>query len=350
MLRPHLAAAAAVAVAALLVALPASAADEPAPQDVVSFGISPAGPERPDDRPVLSFDAPPGAVVQEHAAVLNQDDVPIALQVYGGDVVMADGGGLAVRPRDVPSTDAGAWITLTGPTSVEVPAQTAQSGLGYTIVPFTVTIPTNAEPGDHVAALVASLESVGTGGADAPSIALDQRVAARVYVRVDGPLDPGLAVTGVDATWSGGLVGTGTVTVGYTLRNTGNVRMAVEPVIGVSGPFGLLRTEAQGTRVDELPPGGEVRMTTEVPGAWPLVLDAVTVSATAVAPASGVDPGVGTVTEGTRVWAVPWLALAVLVLAAALLVVHRVRRRARRVPPAPPVAPAAPEPVGAGAR
>ena len=113
-------------------------------------------------------------------------------------------------------------------------------------------------------------------------------------------------MTDVSATWhAGSLVGAGEVTVDYTLRNTGNVRMAVEPEVAVGGAFGLLRERVDGDRVDELLPGGEVRRSTTVPGVWPLVLETVTVDATAVAPAAGDDPGVGTVVGAVRVWAVP---------------------------------------------
>ena len=86
--------------------------DEAAPQDLVSFGISPAGADRPDDRPFLSMTAPAGAVVYEHVALINQDDVPVSLEVYGSDVVMAEGGGLSARAKADPSTDAGSWITV----------------------------------------------------------------------------------------------------------------------------------------------------------------------------------------------------------------------------------------------
>ncbi|WP_315098629.1 hypothetical protein [uncultured Cellulomonas sp.] len=329
-LRPVLAALAVLGVAALC-ASPAAAAPDPLPPaaaDLVSFGISPAGPQSPDDRPFLDVSAPPGAVVYEHVAVLNQDDTVVQLQVYGADVVMADGGGLAVRARDDTSTDAGAWIAVPGAPSVDVAPQTAGGGFGYTVVPFTVSIPANAEPGDHLGALVASLETVGQGGQDAPSIELEQRVAARVYIRVDGPLEPGLEVADVSASWDAAApFGAGEVTVAYVLRNTGNVRMAVEPEVSVGGAFGLLERRADGTRVDELLPGGEARVTTTVPGVWPLVLETVTVDATAVAPAAGDDPGVGTVSGTGRVWAVPWAALGLLVLVVAVLVLRAVRRR-----------------------
>ncbi|HQY32729.1 hypothetical protein [Actinotalea sp.] len=331
--------------ATVLVAAPAAAAPLPeptpgegegtqTPQDLVSFGISPAGVDRPDQRPYLAMTAPAGAVVYEHAALINQDDVPVSLEVYGADVIMAEGGGLAVRAKADPSTDAGSWISIEGPTTIEVPAQTPETGFGYAVVPFTVTIPTNAEPGDHVAGFIASLVSVGAGGENSPSIQLEQRVAARVYIRVQGELDPDLALSDVVATWlPGSPFESGSVRVEYTLTNTGNVRMAVEPSVGVAGPFGLLPRSADGTRVDELMPGGQTRLTTVVEDVWPLIREAVTIDATAVAAAGGQDPGIGTVTASVQLWAVPWVVLGILLALLALLVALVLRRRARRAAP-----------------
>ena len=304
----------------------------PAP-DLVSFGISPAGADRPDDRPYLSMQAPAGAVVHEHAALLNQDDQPIRLDVYGTDVIMAEGGGITARARADASTDAGSWIGL-DLTSVDVPAQTADTGFGFSVVPFTVSIPADAEPGDHVAGLVAALVSSGQGAANAPTIDFEQRVVARVYIRVAGDLDPQLQLADVRATWEpGSVVSAGEVTVSYTLRNTGNVRMAVEPSVAVSGPFGVMARQAAGDRVDELMPGGAVQQTTTVPGVWPSMRETVTVSARAVAATNGVDPGIGAVSASVVLWAVPLAGIGVLVaLLAALagLALRRRRRMARR--------------------
>lgn len=312
---------------------PSSSTAPAAGPDLVSFGIAPAGVERPDDRPYLNYTAAPGSVIYDHVALLNQDDTPIGLQLYAGDVVMSDGTGLGVPPRDQAPTDAGSWIAIDAPAAtVEVPAQTKDAGIGYTVVPFSLTIPVNAEPGDHVGGLVSSLVATGQAGDNTPAIDLEQRVVARVYIRVTGDLRPGLAVSGVTATYRPGKPagqGPGTVEVGYTLRNTGNVRMAVQPDVQVAGPFGLLARTASGDRVDELLPGSEVRVSATVAGVWPLGRESVTVSATALPSATGEDPGVGTVQASVQVGAIPWVAVALLVLLIGF-VAYRVTTRRRR--------------------
>ncbi len=313
---------------------PSATAPESA-RDLASFGIAPSGPSKPDQRPFVSMVVSPGTVAYDHVALLNQAGAPIELRVYGSDVVMADGGGLSARPEADASSDAGSWIAVDGASAVTVPAQTDR-GFGYTVVPFSISVPTNAEPGDHVGGLVASLVSVGEGGGDTPGIELDQRVVARIYVQVKGDLAPGLEVVEVGTVWRPGLLGAGPgrVTVEYTIRNTGNTRMAVEPAVAVEGPFGLARRSVVDKRVDELLPGGEVRRSTTVGGVVPLVFERVTVTARGVAPASGVDPHLDPVSHGVRMWAVPWSVLALLLLVVAGLVARGVVRKVARKAPA----------------
>lgn len=299
--------------------------------DLVSFGIAPASAERPDDRPYVAVTAAPGSVVYEHVAVLNQSDVPLDLDVYAGDVIMAEGGGLSVTSRDEVPYETGTWLGIDGPTTLTVPAQTAETGYGYVVVPVTITIPENATPGDHVAGLVAALTTTGQGGANAPDLELEQRVAARIYVHVTGDVTPGLLVTDVHATWTRtGALGLGSVAVSYTLQNTGNIAMAVEPSVTVAGPFGLRPVPARADRVDLLLPGSATQQTVTVDDVWALVRESVTIDAAAVAPAAGQDPGLGTVSASVTLWAVPWLAVAVLALVLVFVTWRSLARRARR--------------------
>lgn len=299
--------------------------------DLVSFGVAPANAERPDDRPYVAVTGAPGSVIYEHVAVLNQSDVPLDLDVYAGDVVMAEGGGLSVTTRDQVPYETGMWLGIDGPPRVTVPAQSTESGYGFVIVPVTITIPEDATPGDHVAGLVAALTTTGQGGANAPNLELEQRVAARIYVHVTGDLAPGLLVTDLQATWTRtSALGLGSVTATYTLQNTGNVAMAVEPTVTAAGPFRLKPASAQADRVDLLLPGSVTEQTVTITDVWALVRESVTVDAAAVAPVAGDDPGLGTVSARVAVWAVPWTAIAVLVVLLALVVWRVIARRARR--------------------
>jgi len=331
----------ALAVAAVLAGGGPSWAEDSAPtpsapgDDLVSFGIAPAGPDRPDDRPYVAVSASAGSVVYEHVAIVNTDDQPIELQVYSGDVSTAEGGGLTVTTKDQSPTDAGAWVSITGPSAVTVPAQTPATGYGFTIVPLVISIPADAEPGDHIAGLVAGLISDGQGGTNAPAVELEQRVAARLYIQVTGALEPAVQIRDLRTTWEpSNIMGNGRAVVTVTLVNTGNMRMAVEPRARVSGPFGALPRSAAGGRVDELLPGDSVELSIPVDGVWPLIAESVTVDAVTVAAPAGADPGLGTVTEVGHFWAIPWLMLSILLLLIVLLVWWWLSRR-RAVQPQP---------------
>ena len=84
-------------------------------------------------------------------------------------------------------------------------------------VQFTVRVPADAEPGDHVTALSVKRLSAAAGGTT-----LVQAVAVRLTVRVRGRLRPAAALLDLRAPRiSGGSTVSGQVTV----RNTGNVRL-----------------------------------------------------------------------------------------------------------------------------
>lgn len=317
---------------ALLVSLgPSYAAVAPDGDDdgqptLATFGVAPAQATSPDPRSFVTIGASPGATVYENVAVLNQSDFPLTLSVYASEAVNDKTDGSLTLANRGELADAGAWLEM-GATSVDVPAQSPEEGIGKVIVPFTAHIPADAEPGDHVAAVVASLTTTGKGDADAPGLELEQRVGARVYITVAGPTRPALTVTDVQATYDPGpvwgLLGQGRTTVTYTLRNTGNVRMRVEPGVKVAGPFGLLPASTDGAPVDELLPRGEVEQEAVVDGVWPLVRSTVTVTARPSTAPDGAEITLDPVSVSQDLWTVPWLWLLVLLVVVVLLTRRR---------------------------
>ena len=326
----------------------AAHADDAAPggSDLVTFGISPASAGRPDSRSFVALTAPPGSVVQDDIAVLNQSDVPLDLDVYATDAINDPNGSISLPDRADAPRLAGSWLTLGAP-SAHVPAQSSTDGIGFVDVPVTITIPVDAEPGDHVAAVVAALTVQGDGAADSPAIKLEQRTGARIYITVDGPTKAGVTVSDVHAVYQqadvAGLAGLGSMRVSYTLTNSGNLRIGVAPTVQASGPFGALARSADGVTIDELLPGASVEQVVTVPGVAPLLLDSVSVSATALAVPGRDAPGIAPAHASTFTWAVPWafLALLALLVGGGLLLRHR--RRSARTPP--PASPSTPEPA-----
>lgn len=303
-------------------------------RELATFGLSAASDGVPDSRSYLSVTAAPGSVIYDSVAVLNQSNQPLELDVYAADAVNAADGSVGLPDRSSKPTDAGAWITV-GASTVNVPGQSA-AGTGLVTVPITITIPLDAEPGDHLAGVVASLTARGTADGDgqAATVNLEQRVGLRVYVQVAGDTAPGLAVEVLSATYHQsralGLAGAGSATVRYTLTNTGNTRLDVLASTTVSGLFGLLEEHVTADPISELLPKASVTQTVEVPGVWPAVLDHVTVSATVDAPTAGEDPGLGAISSTVALWAVPWGYLTVLLVA--VVAWWLLRRRAARRP------------------
>ncbi|WP_306213785.1 WxL protein peptidoglycan domain-containing protein [Actinoplanes sp. RD1] len=317
-------AAALLAVVVLTAAPPAAAA----PGDALTWSVAPSGPEGPNGRPALDYKLDPGAKVTDHVAVTNHSDRPLTLGLYASDAFTTGGGGFDLLAGAARPTDAGSWITL-GRGTVELPKSSR------VIVPFTVTVPGNATPGDHAAGVVASLAAAGTD-AHGNQVTVDHRVGTRVHLRVTGPLQPALSITDVTisprTSWNPFQLPE--VTAAFTIRNTGNVRLSAQPSARARGPFSLGSVTAAGTALPEVLPGGTVATTVRLKRIPPLFREQVTLT---VLPAASdgrpIDPIPVRVHSQHVLWLLPWPQLALLALAA-LLVTGRLfirRRRRRRV-------------------
>jgi hypothetical protein len=319
---------------------PASAATTAKPSHRVTFGVEPASARGADGRPYFSFGVTPGAILDDHVAVLNYSSVPLSLQLYATDAIETSSGGIGLLPATTRPTDAGSWVSLPRRyATVRVPAESAKSP-GQIVVPLVVRVPDKATPGDHVGGVVASLRTVGTN-ASGQNVVLLVRVGTRVFIRVAGTLTSKLSLTDLHAAYRGTLnpVGQGQVTVSYVASNSGNVDLALDQSVSVSGLLGSERRFAV-ANVRLLLPGASLRERLVVPGVWPQFLVRATVSARPRPPAGFSAPGLVAITASTWVWAIPWPLLAlVALLALAAVARRRIRSRARARSVARPLAP-----------
>nr|WP_308296256.1 hypothetical protein [Streptomyces sp. ISL-96] len=202
---------------------------------------------------------------------------------------------------------AGAWIVLATP-ELKIPPRTRAE------VPFTVTVPPGAAPGDHTGAIVAS----GAG----------RETDVRVHLRVSGPRLAALTVEDVTVSSQGD----GAV-IAYALVNRGNTTLTPRLAVRAEGlAGGDLLHRAPRTLPERLAPGERVERTEPWPDAP--ALDAATVRLTATA--AGGARGEATASASF----VPWPTVtgaALLVLAAGGAAARHVRRR--RTPPTTPTAP-----------
>src|SRR3954454_6502232 len=139
-------AAAAVAASGVLAA-PALAADGVG--DIPSVDVQPNHPDPHDPNGgqwfVLAL--PPGGTGTVQAKVSNPAKVAQTVTFALRDLTFADDGSPRIANAGA-QQDVGAWGTPSRP-SVELAA------LSSVVIPFTVTVPKDAEPGDHVGAIVA---------------------------------------------------------------------------------------------------------------------------------------------------------------------------------------------------
>ena len=322
---------AALAVTAAAVAVPTAAtASTPAPDSTpVTWGIVPSGPDGPGDRAAFEYTLDPGTTISDVVAVSNYTEQPLTLDLYASDAVRNTQGGFDLLPAADEPVDVGAWVDLGEPT-VTIPARSRVD------VPFRITVPPNATPGDHAGGIVAGLIAQATGGTGG-QVAVDRRVGARIYLRVTGTLQPQLTVDDVHVAFDGLPLGQpGTVRVDYTIRNDGNLRLAGRPSVRVGGPFGLGERTWTGDLLPELLPGDSITGSAAVSGVWQLgPLDVDIEIQPETSGTQILDPAPSPGTYATQLWVVPWIALAVLAtLVAALIWRRRRRRRAARRPSA----------------
>ena len=290
-----------------------------------TFGVRPTGKNGPDNRPTFAYAATPGGVFNDQVEISNAGTKPLTLKVYAGDAFTPRTGGFDLLAAGKASDDAGTWVSLSK-SAVTVPAR------NRVVLPFTLKVPTGATPGDHSAGIVASLTSIGND-AKGNKVAVDQRVGARVYLRVSGALTPRLTVEGLTATYhpTANPFAGGKTTLTYRVRNTGNVRLGAHQKVTVGTLWGTHTTADGVADVPEILPGDAVDMTAEVKTGFPAFWLTGSVTADPMAQTGDEKLSLYTVSRDHGFWAVSWALLAVLggilLLAGAWFGARYLRRR-----------------------
>ncbi|MEV6680917.1 hypothetical protein AB0N09_29240 [Streptomyces erythrochromogenes] len=252
-----------------------AAADEPGWTAEPAAGTAAARPG--GARPYFYLEGAPAAVLEDRLALTNTTDRERTVTLRGADAHNTADGAFAVRPAapDPGAGGAGSWFSFGAGATVKIPPRTRA------VVPFTVTVPPAAAPGDHPAAVIAA-----EAGREA---------GVRVHLRVSGPTLAALTVEDVAVRGRGAAA-----VVAYTLVNRGNVVLAPVPVIRAEGAFGELPGRGPRAAAVELLPGRRVELTEPWPGAP--VLDRVRVTVTVTA------PGGAEAAASATAWFVPWRA------------------------------------------
>lgn len=108
------------------------------------FGGRPAYPraDNPRTESIFIHTLEPGAIQKEGITVINNSSEPKTVLVYAADSTPSTGGAFACKQFAEQQTDVGSWIKLEK-TEIKLNAGSTQ------LIPFTITVPTNASVGEH---------------------------------------------------------------------------------------------------------------------------------------------------------------------------------------------------------
>ena len=211
-------------------------------------------------RPTFEYAVDPGTQIKDTFVITNEGTVAAGFSVYATDAINDfETGNLGLLPRNEPPNDLGSWITT------DVAELRLEPGSRAT-VPFTILIPSDASPGDHAAGVLAS--TLTTGETDGSAVVLDQRVGARINLRVSGAVAPGFETEGLVSSFSPSLnpFAPGTADVDYAVRNNGNIRLDITQKVEIVGPFGISLGQMTPEPVENLLPGQAARVQAKVSG------------------------------------------------------------------------------------
>lgn len=293
----------------------ATAQDAPAAPP--AFAVQPSGPDGPGNRDWFTYTLDPGAVFGDTVAISNLSNRPIRFSIYATDAVsVADVGGFGAMKDDQKPVDVGTWITLAAREYTVEPGKRID-------VPFSVTVPQDAEPGDHAGAILAV--DADQGGFDPNSspgglsFNVKNRIGARVYVRVSGPTSPALRIDKLDVRRD-----ENKATITWEILNSGNLRLTPTSQVRITGLFGRTVRTMPAQEVPELLPGANyvgASIVTGLPALEPLTAHLVLTA-----------PDVRT-ERSNQFRSYPWLLIVLVLALLALGWWHRRRRNRMRSTP-----------------
>ncbi|GAA2328877.1 WxL protein peptidoglycan domain-containing protein [Dactylosporangium salmoneum] len=286
-------------------AIPAAAAPT---QDTIQWAVGPAPSASGEARSTIDYTLPPETEITDRVAISNLGNEELTLAVYATDAFTTPEGSFTLLTADQRPVDLGSWISFESPTVTIAPRTTVQ-------MPFRMVLPKDATPGDHAAGIVASRQV--PGSADGTTrLAVDQRVGTRVYVRVNGTLNPTLSITKLTVDYGAAMYPfhNRDATVTYTVHNGGNIRLAGTGTISLLAPFGARMAKSQPLPIPPLLPNESFTATVTIGGAFPAGRVSARMDLDGVNPPGVVPLATPHQRQSASTWAMPWLLAAVVVV------------------------------------
>ncbi|WP_375384987.1 WxL protein peptidoglycan domain-containing protein [uncultured Microbacterium sp.] len=302
----------------------ASAADDPGTDpSTVGVATRPASADgQPDSRTRFTYSADPGQTISDQVLVGNTGTQREDFTVYATDAYNGGDGSFALLATADTPTQIGAWVSFAdGSSRLQFSLEPNEARL----VPFTVTLPADATPGDHAGGLVASVLQEGQ------QVSVDRRVATPIFTRVSGDLQPQLTITSIDAAYQGDWWNpfNGSVKILYTVDNGGNVALAANLDATTVTWFGIPATGTQGASIPVLLPGSTAtyEATLSGVGQWGYLNPAIRMQPFVDSPDPAQQLTVTPVSRDTILVAIPWLLLILIALIVAIILFVRWRRK-----------------------
>jgi hypothetical protein len=211
--------------------------------------------------------AEPGASIADVMVVENLSERAQTLEIYGQEAVLTPDGKYSAPPGRAAEGSFGEWIVPTKETVTLEPLKSAE-------IPFTISVPAGATPGDYDGAIFTARQAPTVQ--DGEQMVLDLRVGVRIHLRVLGEVAPSLEVSNVTAVrlapwWNPLPASTG---MSFTVTNAGNVRVTAKATAEVVADYIFRkdrRTAMTSAMTPELLPGSSAVFSAEsveTSGAW----------------------------------------------------------------------------------
>ena len=293
--------------------------------ETVPVAIAPESDGSGVRRSVFVFGLAPGSAQTDTVVVSNLGDKTANVRLYAANAFTTSTGKIAVKSiSDDPKVPA-TWVRFTnalGDGVLQIPPKSAKK------VPFALYVPRSAPPGDYALGLAAMpvVDPLQPSSGQS-TIQVVTAVATPVLVRVDGPLNPSVAIldfkTSATPAVFPGLAG-GTSRLHVLLVNNGNQKLTAKVNISQIDALGHVSYRFPEFEYQNLLPGAEIPINKGWPDA-PTLRGRVRVEVTT-------DAGVSVV-RSKAFWSIPWTFIVVVVgllLALVLLLRFRRARRIRR--------------------
>lgn len=213
------------------------------------------------NRPTFDYRLDPGAIQNDAVVVSNLNSAPQRVTVYVANAFTTSGGLIGVRANEHSKTGPVEWMHFTtqlADNTFDLPALTSKT------IPFQITIPANAPPGDYAFGIAVAPDAKAAPVPGQNTVQILQAAASLVEMRINGPLIPIIRIGSLrvfsEAKLIPGLIG-GSTAVTFDVVNVGNQK--VDTVIGITerNAFsGIIHTEPE-IKLSNVIPGSRVTLT-----------------------------------------------------------------------------------------